>query len=355
MALPTLVALVATSLLCGMAGGLLRAGVVLPHAATLVQHAAIAHAALMISGFLGTVISIERAVAVKLKWAFGAPFAASLGGVCWLAGLPDAAIALGIVAAAIFVAVNVVVVRRQRVAHTVVLLLGAVAWLVGNAALARGAGIEGTLPWWFAFLVMTIAAERLEMTRLMRHRPGAQAALFAILGLMLAGALLSGIDVASGGLVYGASLAALAAWLMLFDIARRTVHAHGLSRYMALCLLGGYVWLGVAGFAWAAHALGLPARDTALHALGLGFIVSMVMGHAPVILPAVARVKLWFSALFYAPLALLHGSLVLRLAGGAFDVHWRSVGATLNAIAILAFAATVLAAAFQWHAKQSRH
>jgi len=117
---------------------------------------------------------------------------------------------------------------------------------------------------------------------------------------------------------------------------------------MAVCLLGGYAWLAVAGAAWAGTALGWPVRDVALHALGLGFIVSMMMGHAPVILPAIARVKLQFGAFFYLPLAALHLSLALRLGWGAVDAAQRAAGASLNAAAIALFAVTVAGAAATW-------
>ncbi|MEO8656597.1 MAG: hypothetical protein ABI409_20925, partial [Ramlibacter sp.] len=205
-----------------------------------------------------------------------------------------------------------------------------------------------TLSLWFSFLVMTIAAERLEMTRLMRRRPAAPVLLVGILAAMLLGAAASFSAPRAGGVLYGASLVLLALWLVTFDIARRTVFAQGLSRYMAVCLLGGYAWLAVAGAAWAATALGLPWRDTALHALGLGFIFSMMMGHAPVILPAIARVKLQFGSFFYVPLAALHLSLALRLGWGAVDAAQRATGATLNAAAIALFAATVAGAAVAW-------
>ena len=346
-------ALVAVSLLAAVAGGLLRAGVAWPggQASTLVGRAAAAHAALMLSGFLGSVVAIERAVAIKRRWAFAAPFASGLAGLFMLAGQTAVAAWLGVLGAAVFVGVNAVVVRRQRAAHTALLLVGALAWLVGNVAFAIDRGIGSALPWWFAFLVLTIAAERLEMTRLMRRHPAAQPALLAIVFALLAGAALSASAPAAGGVVYGAALAALAVWLGAFDIARRTAHAHGLSRYMALCLLGGYVWLGVAGVAWAGMALGWPLRDAALHALGLGFIVSMVMGHAPVILPAVARIKLRYGAWFYAPLALLHGSLILRLAGALMRPELRTAGAALNAVALALFAATVAGSALAWRAR----
>ncbi|MEO6016150.1 MAG: hypothetical protein ABIP46_02765 [Polaromonas sp.] len=345
-----LLSLVGLSLLAGLAGGLWRAGVSLPTPADAAWpgRALLAHAALMICGFLGTVIGIERAVAVKLRAAFAAPLASGLGSVCLVLGQAQAGAWLGVAAAAAFVAVNGVVVKRQRAPHTLLLLAGAGAWLAGNLLFAFAPGSAAALPWWFAFLVMTIAAERLEMTRLMRRRPGAQPSLMAVLSALPLGAAVSAVSPVAGGLLFGASLALLALWLAVFDIARRTVLAHGLSRYMAVCLLGGYVWLAVAGLAWAGTAVGLPLRDAALHALGLGFIVSMMMGHAPVILPAVARVKLQFGLYFYVPLALLHLSLIVRLGFGLTDASLRAVGATLNAAALAVFALTVAGAALAW-------
>jgi hypothetical protein len=103
-----------------------------------------------------------------------------------------------------------------------------------------------------------------------------------------------------------------------------------------------------------ATALGLPARDAALHALGLGFLVSMMMGHAPVILPAVARVKLRFGAFFYVPLAALHASLALRLFAGYAGGPARAQGALLNALALALFAATAIAAALAWRRQEAR-
>jgi hypothetical protein len=347
---PLLLGLVALSLLAGVAGGLLRVGVALPALQDAVWpgQAALAHAALMICGFLGTVIGIERAVAVKLRAAFLAPLASGAGGALLLLGQHAPGAWLGVAAAAIFTAVNCVIVRRQRAAHTWLLLVAAGAWLAGNLLFATGQDSVAVLPWWFAFLVLTIAAERLEMTRLMRRRPAAELSLRAVLAALLAGAAGSALAPAAGGLLYGAALALLALWLAVFDIARHTVRAHGLSRYMAVCLLGGYAWLAVAGVAWAGTALGLPLRDTALHALGLGFIVSMMMGHAPVILPAIARVKLQFGAFFYVPLAMLHLSLLLRLAAGLSGSPLRSTGVLLNAAALALFAVTIAGAAMAW-------
>jgi hypothetical protein len=348
-----LVAAVLLSLSCGIAGGLLRAGVVLPvpAASGWIGPAVAAHAFLMICTFMGTVIGIERAVAVKHRLAFTAPLASGLAGLVMLAGSPVAAAWLAVAAGAAFIAVNVIVVRRQRAPHTVLLLVGAFAWCIGNLLFAIDVPPAAALPWWFAFLVLTIAAERLEMTRLMRRRAGAAPALHALLVALLLGAALSVVSPAWGGLLYGAALVGLAAWLLAFDIARRTVKAQALSRYMAVCMLLGYGWLAAAGVAWAATSLGWPWRDLALHGLGLGFVFSMMLGHAPVILPALARVKLLFGPLFYLPLGLLHASLLLRLAGGPIDLRLLAAGAAGNALSIALFAATVAGSALAWRLK----
>jgi hypothetical protein len=352
-----LLACVAASLLAGIAGGLLRLGFVATEAPWL-GRAALAHAGLMMCGFMGTVIGIERAVAAKRRLAWSAPLLSGFAGLLLLRG--DAGIAGPVLVAAglAFVGVNLQLLRRQRAPHTMLLLASAGAWAAGNVLFAVGADAVAVLPWWFAFLVMTVAAERLEMTRLMRRRPAAQPALTGILSLLLLGAALSAAWPAGGGVLFGIALLALALWLFAFDIARRTVRAHGLPRYMAVCLLGGYAWLAAGGIAWAATALGAPARDLALHALSLGFLVSMIFGHAPVILPAIARVKLQFGNAFYLPLAALHASLLLRLLAGLSSFDARRTGALLNAFALVLFAATVAAAAWAWrrqHGERVRH
>jgi hypothetical protein len=342
---------IAASLVAGIAGGLLRAGVPWPAAAPgpWLGRAAAFHAFLMVGAFMGSVIGLERAVAVKRPFAFVAPALSAAAGVFAISGGARAEFApwIAVLAAATFVLVNVVVVRRQPAAHTTLLLVGAVAWLVGDLAFAASRA-AAAVPWWLAFLVLTIAAERLEMTRLMRRRRGAGAALALILASLLAGAAAFMVDVRVGEVLYGVSLVALSAWLLAFDIARRTIRAHGLPRYMAACLLLGYAWLGLSGLAWIGLAAGLAVRDVALHALALGFVFSMMLGHAPVILPALARIKLRFGVAWYVPLALLHATLLLRLAGGLDDAHRRALGAAGNAIALLAFVVTVAGAAIAW-------
>jgi hypothetical protein len=147
--------------------------------------------------------------------------------------------------------------------------------------------------------------------------------------------------------LFGLAMLALVVWLFRHDVATRLVRSTGLARYMAVCLLLGYGWLLVAGGIW---LVGGPvtsgaAYDAVLHSVFLGFVMSMIMAHAPVILPAVARRPLPYHPVLAVPALLLHGSLVLRLwVGDALGDHdaWR-VGGVLNIAAVLLF--VVLAAA----------
>ncbi|MBC5767279.1 hypothetical protein [Ramlibacter albus] len=335
-----LVACIAAALLSAVSGGLVRAGVALPAMPQWLGQAVVDHAALMIGAFMGTVIGVERAVALKWRPAWIAPVASAAAGIALLAATRELACALFVLAGAVFCAASVLVVMRQPARHTSLLLLGALCWLAGNVGFA----ITGTQPAvvqsWFAFLVITIAAERLEMTRLMPRRRGAFAALMGLLALLIAGA-------AASGVLFGVALAGLAAWFLQFDIARRTVKAEGLSRYMAVCLLGGYGWLALAGLAWSAATLGAPVRDLALHTLGLGFVFSMMLAHAPVILPAVTGLKVRYGAAFYVPLALLHASLALRLVS-------QREGALANAAALAVFAGVMAVSVSRARARPSR-
>ena len=332
------------SLVGGVLAGLARLDWTVPSVAA---SAAGWHGALMISAFLGTVICLERAVAIGSGWAYLAPAAAGLGGVALLAGAPVILTqALFAAAAATLVGASVQVLRRQFAPFTAILAIAALCWLVGNLAWLGGGVLAAAVPWWLAFLVLTIASERLELTRFLPTPAAARRLFLVIVAGVLAGATLSVFREEAGLMLFAASLLALAAWLLRHDIARRNARQAGLTRFIALCLLSGYAWLVLAGLLGLAGGLlpGHPWRDASLHAIGLGFVFSMILGHAPIIFPAVARVRIPYHAVFYLPLLALHASLALRVAGGLGDgFALRRGGGLLNACALLLFIATLLA------------
>lgn len=332
------------SLLGGVLAGLARLDWSMPPIAAA---AAGWHGALMISAFLGTVISLERAVAVGRGWAYLAPAAAGIGGVALLAGAPLLLTqALGVAAASVLVFASAQVMRRLVAPFTTILAIGALCWLVGNAVWLAGGALHLAVPWWLAFLVLTIAGERLELTRFLPTPAGAQRLFFVIVGALLAGAATSLKEEDAGLILFAAGLLALALWLLRYDIARRNAQTQGLTRFIALCLLSGYVWLALAGLLGLAGGFlpGHPWRDATLHAVALGFVFSMIFGHAPIIFPAVVSVKIPYHPAFYLPLLVLHVSLALRILGDLGDnFPLRSEGGMINAIALLLFIVTMLA------------
>jgi len=227
--------------------------------------------------------------------------------------------------------------------------LGGLSWTIGNGLWAAGVPVPQVVSFWFGYLILTIAGERLELSRLVRPGAAAQWTFRAIIAVLLAAIAIGGSAQPIGAPLLGVTLIALAAWLLRHDIARRTVRQHGLSRFTAICMLSGYAWLGIGGLlmlAFGPIAAGF-GYDAVLHALFLGFVFAMIFGHAPIIFPAVLRIPIPFRAGFYAQLVLLHASLVVRIGGDvAGNLAWRRWGGVLNAAAIIVFLAnTALAAA----------
>jgi hypothetical protein len=342
------------SLATGVFAGLARLGLAVPDLAA-VQ--AGSHAALMICAFFGTVISLERAVALGRLWAYLAPATAGSGGLALLlGGSVTLAASLFAAASGLLVLGCLAVIRRQLALFTIVLAVGALCWLAGNAVWLATGDIHTAVPAWLAFLVLTIAGERLELTRFLPARPAATPLFVAITAVVLAGAAITPWDADVGTVVFAAGLLALSAWLLAFDIARHNARQRGLARFIALCLLSGYLWLALAALAGLAGGFlpGEPLHDAAMHAIALGFVFAMVFGHAPIIVPAVARVKIAYRPLFYLPLALLHLSLALRVGGQLADSFaLRQWGGLANAATLVVFILTI-ATSIGRQAKRSR-
>jgi hypothetical protein len=341
-----LMALGGVALLSALWAGVVRLGWTLPPFAPTVPPN---HGPLMVLGFLGTVIGLERAVALKRGWAYGAPLLAGVGALSLLAGAPQhAAHALMAAGGAFLVAVFLLLSLRHPALHLGVMALAALLWVVGIGLWHLGFPLYRVAPWWVGFLVLTIAGERLELSRLLRLSARSRAGFLTATGVFLLG-LLAGLAAPSSGVrLSGLGLVALALWLLRHDVAWRTLRREGRPRFMAICLLSGHLWLGIGGILWllfaAAFSAG-PYYDAMLHSIFLGFVFSMIFGHAPIILPSVLAVALPFRRMFYAHWALLHLSLLLRvgadLVGWILGQRWGGLG---NALAIFLFLANTVRA-----------
>ena len=351
-----LLVLAFASLFVGMAAGLARLGWLFPAP---VADLTAQHGPLMVSGFFGAVISLERAVALSRRWGYFGPLLTGLGAAAGILGAPFAAFPILVVmGSAVLLAASAVFYRRQRELFTLTLALGAACWVLGNLLWLAGRPVYLAVPFWIGFLVLTIAGERLELSRVLPPSAVARRVFVAAILVLLAGIALSAFAWTAGTLLLGMGLLMLSLWLIRQDVARRTVKGRGLPRFIAVCLLTGYFWLALSGLAMLASGgleYGGASYDAALHAVLLGFVFSMVFGHAPIILPAVLRVAVPYTPYFYLPLALLHASLLVRLAGDWMMLpQWRAWGGALNGIALLAFVLGTIAAVLRGLAKKGR-
>jgi hypothetical protein len=328
------------SLISGLATGLARLGVSTPE---IYQSVSGLHSAFMISAFFGTLIGLERAVATRYWWSYLGPLFSGLAGLSLLILTQGNSVAplLLTIASAIFTLASVMIVLKQPALFTVTLWLAATLWFCGNCLWFWSNNFWGSIPFGLSFLVLTIAGERLELTRFMKPRPLARKLFIGLMLLITFGSVRSALSGFGENDLLGFGFAGLAIWLLNFDIARKTIRQTGITRFVAACLLSGYAWLLVGGILLTATmntSLGNYQLDAAIHSLALGFIVSMVIGHAPIIFPAIMRVAIPYSDRMYVPLVLLHLSVAIRISGDLLsDQAIRSFGGSLNVLALLVF------------------
>lgn len=340
-----IMALAAIALATGVATGLRRIGwdVVGPgHALPL------DHGPLMIAGFLGTLIGLERAVALGRAWVYLGPILTGAGALSGIVGLPRFVAPVGtITGSLVLVAALGTVLWTRPTLFTATMTVAAACWTIGSLLWLAAAPSAAYVSWWAAFLVLTIAAERLELMRVLPVARGSRGAFVASVTLLVLATALGGIGNPGSARLTGLALVLIAAWLGRYDVARRTVRLDGLPRFTAVCLLSGYAWLAVGGLLLLASGAVVagPAYDAAVHAVFLGFVFAMIFGHAPIVFPAVLGVAIPFRWTFYGHLAVLHASLLGRLVGDLAHLPGlRRWAALVNAAAIVLFFANTVAA-----------
>ena len=332
-----LLALAAGSFAVGVWTGLVRLGLDLPGGAPqLFEY----HSAFMVSGFLGTVISLERAVALARPWAFLAPALSALGAASLVIGAPLLAAVMFLAAGVALTANSIVAALRHPAAFTLLLAIAASCWAAGTVAWMLGRGMPAVSGWWLLFPVLTIAAERLELSRLLSAPRFSAVAIVLVAALAITGAVREEFAGPSG-LLSGVAMLLLTLWLVRHDIARRTVRQKGQARFSAVCMLAGYVWLAVTGLLMlvAPPASRAFSYDAVIHAIAIGFVLSMIFGHAPIILPAVTGLRVKYSRLAYGPLALLHLSALLRVVADLFEaIDLRAASGVVTVLALASYA-----------------
>lgn len=331
---------VVVALIGGLSTGLARLGwdIALPN-----RDWFMLHGALMICGFLGTLICLERSVALAGRFPLSiiVPAINALGTVGLLL-FPQTVVPKLMMTAgsAGLIGLFVVMYRLHPSRDVMIMALGAVSWFVGNVLWASGSMIYEVVHLWTAFLVLTIIGERLELSRVRRLSQIAELQLIGAVGLYLLGVYCTLFNLDLGIRILGMGAVLIAVWLLNYDIAGRTIRQTGLPRFIACCLVIGYLWLFAGGMLviWKGAIYAGVDYAMVLHAFLLGFVFSMIFGHAPIIIPALTGLRVDYTPIFYGHLILLHTTLIYRMIGNiALDMTARRYGGLLNVTAVLLF------------------
>ena len=331
------------SLLAGLDGALLLLGVWSPVMSTRLSKW---HGPLMVLGFVGTVICLERAVALGHRLAYLVPAMSGFGVIVLLAPLPfdSARAGLALLTLAQLGLLTIYVPLWRRSHDDAVVIQGAGAFCAAGAAalLTTGAHVSQIVGWLACYMILTICGERLELSRLTMAR---NRALPTLCLAVVAALLVSVVSPAIGWRVLGVVLIGLAVWLCRHDVARGGLRRGGQAAYIGTLLMIGYLWLATAGIVCTIQRppTSRNGYDAVVHSLFLGFTMGMILGHAPIILPAVLQVRLEWTTWFWLPAFLLEASLLVRIGIG--DGLDRSAavqaGGTVNVLSLLTLVAVI--------------
>lgn len=320
------------AILCGIWGGWIRLGWTFPFTGPAGKHGA-----LMVGSFLGTLICLERAAILKKQWAWYVPLISGSSIFFILFRMDFAAyslLTLGSLGLPVMIAS---LAQKYDEFYLKVMLGGALCWLTGNIILLVYNSYPLAVPWWMAFLLLTITSERLEISRFLPSSWQKKVLLTMALILFIVGLVVP--FHLWGRYISGAGMILTGLWLLKYDMATKSVKKPGLSRFSGSLLLSGYGWLAICGLTMMLGNWYGFMYDAALHAFFIGFVFSMIFAHAPIILPGVAGFSFKpFSPYLYVWAILLQTSLLTRFLGGLFELDdWRMWGGILNGIAILCF------------------
>jgi hypothetical protein len=328
--------LVIISLLLAVWTGWIRIGWNFPVTKSVGQHGE-----LMIGSFLTTVILLERAVTFKNKLVLLLPFINGLSGVLFAIGYPVIAQYFLLTASIGFCIMVLHFMNRYKEFYYYLFFAGAFCLAMGNWLLIKNEFYPQAVPWWMGYLLLTIVAERLELSKFLKVTAFQQNLLNAALVVAFAGLLIP--FHLYGNLVFAAGLIFTALWLFKFDMAIKSVRRAGQHRYSGVVLLAGYAWLIVTAFFLYAGNANAFYYDATLHAFFIGFVISMIFSHAPIILPAVLKLPVKpYRPVLYVWFVLMQASLIVRIISDvAMAPVVRKWSGMVNGITILAFFITI--------------
>ncbi|HEY0656212.1 MAG TPA: hypothetical protein VGD65_23925 [Chryseosolibacter sp.] len=295
------------------------------------------HGAIMVGGFLGTLIILEKIIPLKRHILYAVPIISGASVVLFFIGQPVYSIASLVVASAGLSIIFFIYWIREKSSIYFLMLAGAICWFTGNLLLLIHNFYPISLPWWMAFVLLVITAERME---LMKFLPVSNYQKLIFMGMLLAfvtGCLISFHGV--GNYVASFSLVGISIWLMRNDVVGLNLKKKDLPRYVGVALLSGYFALLLSGIFLPLLTEQPLGYDILVHSFFIGFVFSMIFAHGPIILPGVLGLSVKpYHSVFFIWLALLHASWIIRaISNITLDMQLRKYSGLMSGMAIIGY------------------
>ncbi|HQQ98773.1 MAG TPA: hypothetical protein PLX35_15990 [Cyclobacteriaceae bacterium] len=330
------VLLAVVNLLIGMWAGLLRAGWHLPGSTIAVHHGAI-----LVGGFLTTLIALEKVIPLRKNWMLVIPVI-SAGSLIVTLDSPYGLYCMIAGAAGLLMVLAYYAYLHPKDLAAVLMMAGAGCLLIGDVLLLRRQFYPMAFPWWMAFLLLTITAERLELSKFLPVTNLHKAILVALLSLFVLGLVFSFHG--AGNILSGSAAIGVSLWMLRHDVIGIGLKKEGLVRFSAVALVIANVWLMIEGALLLLSPQTALAYDMAVHVFFLGYTFAMIFAHGPIILPGVLGIQVRpYHPILYAWLFITQGSLLFRVMMDGFENpsgrYWSGI---VSGIGILLYFLTIV-------------
>lgn len=285
------------------------------------------HGMLMLNGFAGGVIAVERMLSNQNdRWFLIGLILLICGLALYLLGY-DFGLLLVAANIAILFLKETLVLSEKKSLNGVYQLIGLLSWFIGNLKFYQNGFYPAAVPFWIVFILMMIVGTRLSKM----EKEDLMSLVFSLTAFFSFWLGFHGY----GQAIYGIGLIALSIRLCYLEIRNGSKHLVG--------LVSAYFWLLLTGISSLVSDHILYSYDLVLHAFFLGFFFSMIFINAP---DALLK-KLGLNRLNTYPnfwvLFLSLGLIARLIVGDLFHVQEaRNMGGILNLLTILLYAAYIL-------------
>ena len=323
------------SLIFGIWGGWVRLGwgIPIPSGIPVSQHGVF-----MIGGFLGTLICLERVVTLHKTALFLFPIMFGLSIPTFILGFPTISYSLLLTASVGYLGICIYLYKTYKNEGDLLLLMGAFFQILGHFALFKTGSYPMPFAAWMIFFLLTIVGERLELTRFLPRGKYQKIELFFWLILTVLASALYHYGTAP---LLNVSLIGLSQWLTRNDIALINIKKEKNYKFLGVSLLFAFFWLAMTGCI--GFFSGPFLYDALIHAFFIGFVLNMILAHAPIIFPVLLKINHKpYHPIFYVWLILLNISLMIRIVGDILGIsELRLIGGISNGLTFLAYLLSV--------------